>query len=176
MANPFLAEIRIFALNFAPRGWALCNGQLLSISANSALFALIGTYYGGNGTSNFGLPNLQGAVPMHQGNGPGLTPRVVGETGGSDTVTLLTTEMPQHTHAVQADADNNNATASSASGAVFVNASPLLTFSNSASPQTATMSSAMVTVAGESQPHNNLMPYLTMTFCIALQGIFPTRT
>jgi microcystin-dependent protein len=176
MSNTYLAEIRIFGFDFAPIGWAFCNGQLLSISSNTALFSLLGTNYGGNGTSTFGLPNLQGSVPIHWGQGPDLTQRSLGEVGGEDFVTLLTNEMPVHTHNVQADADNDNATAASPSGAVFVNASPVLTFSNAASPQIGSMNPAMVAVAGGSQSHNNLMPYLTLNFCIALRGAYPQRS
>ncbi len=179
MSSPFVAEIRIFPFNFAPRGWAFCDGQLLPISQNTALFSLLGTQYGGDGKSNFALPNLQGASAMHTTQYGGNSPFgqfFIGQTGGEDYVTLLTSEMPAHTHTAQADADNNNAQAVSPSGAVPVNASPTPTFSNSATPQLGLMNPAMVSVAGGSQPHNNLMPYLVLNYCIAMQGIFPPRS
>lgn len=179
MSNAFVAEIRIFPFNFAPKGWAFCDGQLLPISQNTALFSLLGTNYGGDGKSTFGLPNLQGSAAMHttqfSGNGPFGT-FDIGQSGGEDTVTLLTSEMPSHTHTAQADADVNNQSAVVPTGAVFVNASPTLTFSKSASPQLGLMNPAMAGVAGGSNPHNNLMPYLTLNYCIAMQGIFPPRS
>jgi len=176
MSNPFVAEIRIFPFNFAPKGWAFCDGQLLPISQNTALFSLLGTTYGGDGKSTFALPNLQGSVPMNAGQGPGLSDRFLGESAGEDSVTLLTSEMPAHTHAAQADANNLNATAVSPTGAVPVNASPTHTFSNSATPSLALMNPNMVSVTGSSLPHNNLMPYLVVNYCIALQGVFPPRS
>jgi len=180
MSSPFLAEIRIFPFNFAPKGWAFCDGQLMPISQNTALFSLLGTFYGGDGKSNFALPNLQGNVAIHTTQYSGNSPFgqfYLGQTGGVDYVTLLTSEMPAHTHTAQADFDNNNATASSPSGAVPVNATPIHTFSNPSgqTPQIAMMNPAMISVAGGSQPHNNMMPYLTLNYCIALQGIFPAR-
>lgn len=177
--DPFVAEIRIYPFNFAPKGWAFCNGQLLPISQNTALFSLLGTFYGGDGKSTFALPNLEGSVAMHttqySGGGPFGT-FDIGQSGGEDTVTLLTSEMAAHTHTMQGDADNNNSTAVSPSGAVPVNASPILSFSNSATPQTGLMNPSMVSIAGGSNPHNNLMPYLTLQYCIALQGVYPPRT
>jgi microcystin-dependent protein len=176
MSSPFVAEIRIFPFNFAPKGWAFCDGQLLPISQNTALFSLIGTTYGGDGKSNFALPNLQGAVAIHttQYSSSPLGTYLLGEATGSDTVTLLTSEMPAHTHQVSADADLNNAQAVSPTGAYQVNDAPELFFSTK--PATATMNPAMVSVAGASAPHTNLMPYLTMNYCIAMQGIFPPRS
>jgi microcystin-dependent protein len=174
--DPFVAEIRIFPFNFAPKGWAFCNGQLLSISQNTALFSLLGTFYGGNGVTTFALPDLQGAVPMSAGQGPGLSDRFLGEASGSDFVTLLTSEMPGHNHTVQADFDNNNATSITPAAAVLVNAGTTFTFSVNASPQLQTMNPSMVSIAGGSLPHNNLMPYLTLNYCIALQGVYPPRT
>jgi len=176
MSNPFVAEIRIFPFNFAPKGWAFCDGQLLAISQNTALFSLLGTTYGGDGRSNFALPNLQGSVPMQAGQGPGLSLRDLGESAGEDSVTLLTSEMPAHTHTAEADFNNLNATAVSPVGAVPVNASPTHTFSNSATPSLALMNPNMVGVQGSSLPHNNLMPYLVLNYCIALQGVFPPRS
>lgn len=179
MSSPFVAEIRIFPFNFAPTGWALCNGQLMSISQNTALFSLLGTFYGGDAKVTFGLPNLQGSTPLHVGGsqpGPGLSVYDLGETTGTDYVTLLTSEMPAHTHTVQSDEDSFNAVATSPVGAALVNAAPATNFSSSATPQLGIMNPAMVSVAGGSQPHNNLMPYLVLNFCIALQGVYPPRT
>jgi microcystin-dependent protein len=177
MSNPFVCEIRIFPFNFAPKGWAFCDGQLLSISQNTAVFSLLGTFYGGDGKSNFALPNLQGTVPLGQGQGPGLSQYFLGETTGSDTVTLLTSEMPAHSHTMEADFNHFNALATSPNGAVLVNDSPKLTFANApASPNLQMMNPAMISVAGGSLPHNNLMPYLVLNYCIALQGVYPPRT
>ncbi len=172
MSEPFVAEIRIFGFNFAPQGWALCAGQLMSISQNTALFSLVGTYYGGNGTSTFGLPNLQGFVPMGQGNGPGLTPRVIGETAGEPNVTLLSSEMPTHTHST-----NTNATAADDYGPTNDYWAPDAGGTNqygTASPSP--MSPLALNPSGGNQPHNNMQPYLTMNYCIALQGIYPPRS
>ncbi|HEX9160073.1 MAG TPA: tail fiber protein [Thermoanaerobaculia bacterium] len=177
MSNPFVAEIRIFAGNFAPTGWALCNGQLLPISQNTALFSLLGTTYGGNGQSNFALPNLQGSAPMHPGQGPGLTLRSLGETGGEQAVTLLSTEMPSHTHTMQcstmATAPNasptNNVLAPSGGRGRPVPYAPSVPANN------IPMSPSAVSVTGGSQPHNNMPPFLSLTFIIALQGVFPAR-
>ncbi|MDP9104433.1 MAG: tail fiber protein [Candidatus Eremiobacteraeota bacterium] len=179
MSSPFVAEIRIFSFNFAPKGWALCNGQLLSISQNTALFSLLGTFYGGDGKTTFGLPNLQGSVPMHTTQYSGNSPFgqfSLGEIGGTQSLTLLTSEMPAHTHTLRADANHANAMTNSPTGAVEVNGNPIQTFSTSATPQPGMMNPAMVSVAGGSQPHNNMMPYLTVSYCIALQGVYPPRT
>lgn len=170
--DPFVAEIRIFPFNFAPKGWAFCDGQLLPISQNVALFSLLGTTNGGNGRSNFALPNLQGSAPMQPGQGPGLTWHDLGETGGSDTVSLLQTEIPSHSHALRADvldiADTNvvSPTASLAlsSGGTLYQNTP-----------NGNMADSALGPAGGDQPHNNLQPYLTLYFCIALQGVFPQR-
>ena len=179
MSSPFVAEIRIFPFNFAPKGWAFCDGQLLSISQNTALFSLLGTFYGGDGKVTFALPNLQGASAMHTTQYSGNSPFGqfdLGQTGGEEFVTLLTSEMPAHTHTMQGDADVDNALAVVPGGAVPANASPTLLYSNSATPQLALMNPAMISVYGGSQPHNNLMPYLTLNYCIALQGVYPPRT
>lgn len=175
MSNPFLAEIRIFTGNFAPKGWALCDGQLMPISQNTALFSLLGTTYGGDGKSNFALPNMQGNAPMQQGQGPGLTLRDLGETAGEQTVTLLQTEMPSHTHIAQAVAGSNsidpgnNVWANGQKG--FGNV-----YAPSAGGSNANMSAFGVSISGGSQPHNNMMPFLGLTFIIALQGVFPARS
>ena len=175
MSNPFVAEIRIFAGNFAPKGWALCDGQLLPISQNTALFSLLGTTYGGDGKSNFALPNLQGAAPMQQGQGPGLSLRDLGEVGGEQAVTLLTTEMPAHAHGAQAGSTSDqglpggNAWGSGQKG--FGNV-----YAASDPAQNTNMSPVATSVAGGNQPHNNMMPFLGLTFIIALQGVFPARS
>ncbi len=172
--DPFVAEIRIFPFNFAPRGWAWCDGQLLPLSQNTALFSLLGTTYGGNGKSNFALPDLQGRAPMHPGQGPGLSLHDLGETGGSETVSLLESEIPSHSHALHAhdiDLAELNAPAplrslaKSANATIYGAPTNLVNLSTSALPP-----------AGGDQPHNNMQPYLTFYFCIALQGVFPPRT
>lgn len=176
MADPFVAEIRIFGFTFAPRGWAFCNGQILPISQNTALFSLLGTTYGGNGQSTFALPNMQDSAPMHPGQGPGLSLHDLGEQGGSDSVTLLESEMPAHTHFMrahngdQADAQTpspNTSLAQSANGFAYQS-----TVNQNLTP----LNFQILTPAGGSLPHNNMMPYLTLNFCIALQGVFPPRT
>jgi microcystin-dependent protein len=176
MSNPFLAEIRIFTGNFAPKGWAQCDGQLMPISQNTALFSLLGTTYGGNGTSNFALPNLQGCAPMQAGQGPGLSLRDLGETGGEQTVTLLQTEMPAHTHQAMAGANSdtdtpvNNTWGNSTKGHAIALYAPY-------SPQTAVQMNPFGTsIAGGSLPHNNMQPFLGLMFIIALQGVYPARS
>lgn len=170
MSSPFLAEIKMFAGNFAPHGYALCDGQILSIAQNAALFSLIGTFYGGNGVSNFGLPNFQGNVAIGQGNGAGLTPRVLGETSGSQTVTLNVSQMAAHTHTIVADGANGrvNAPANDTPGhspvKVYVSGVPNVT-----------MNPSSLTMAGQTGPHNNLQPYLAINFIIAMLGVFPAR-
>jgi microcystin-dependent protein len=172
MADPFVAEIRIVPFNFAPKGWAFCDGQILPLSQNTALFALLGTTYGGDGKSNFALPDLQGRAPMHHGQGPGLSNRDLGESGGAPYVTLLTSEIPAHTH-----------TASGSSGEPFSNspangAWATLENGNAYRRQNidTTMSPNALAIAGGSRPHNNMPPYLTFYFIIALQGVFPQRS
>jgi microcystin-dependent protein len=172
MADPFVAEIRIFPFNFAPRGWAFCDGQILPISQNTALFSLLGTTYGGDGKSIFALPNLAGNAPMHPGQGPGLSLHDLGETGGSPTVTLLESEIPSHAHAVRASqADGIDQVPSQSLYATGVG---LAAYAVPGSPTT--LSASTVAPAGGNQPHNNMQPYLTLNFCIALQGVFPPRT
>jgi len=174
MADPFVAEIRIFPFNFAPKGWAFCDGQLLPLSQNTALFSLLGTTYGGNGKSNFALPNMQGNAPMHPGQGPGLSLHDLGETGGSDTVTLLESEIPSHAHAVSGNINPANLAAPS-NVRSLARAAPGSAYSATISNLTSMAGQALAPAGGD-QPHNNLQPYLTLSFCIALQGIFPPRT
>ena len=175
MADPFVAEIRIFPFNFAPRGWAWCDGQLLPLSQNTALFSLLGTTYGGNGESNFALPDLQGRAPMHPGQGPGLSLHDLGETGGSETVTLLESEIPSHAHAMRAA---NEAGITNAPGSALI-ARPFGRGNNvfsTAANNLVSMAPNQLAPAGGDQPHNNMQPFLTFYFCIALQGVFPPRT
>jgi len=175
MSNPFLAEIKLFAGNFAPRGFALCNGQFMSISQNTALFSLIGTYYGGNGQSTFALPNLQSAVPIGSGSGPGLSQRVIGEQAGSAAVTLIASQMPQHQHGMQAYSNRTGAyynTPKNGSTLAASQGGPLYAAANS---NPVSMHPASVAQAGGSQPHNNVMPSLAVTFIIALQGVYPAH-
>lgn len=175
MSNPFLAEIRILPCNFAPKGWAFCDGQILPLSQNTALFSLLGTTYGGDGKSTFALPNIQGSAPMHPGQGPGLSLYVLGEIGGSETVTLLQSEIPTHTHSMRAhnadpaDAQNPSSATSLAQSSQGNAYNPTTTNLINLAPQT-------LAPAGGSLPHNNMMPYLTLNFCIALQGVYPPRT
>jgi microcystin-dependent protein len=178
MANPFLAEIRIFPYNFAPKGWAFCSGQLMPISQNTALFSLLGTTYGGDGRTTFALPDLQGRAAMNPGQGPGLSLHDLGETGGSDYVTLLLSEMPAHTHTIScldgARVGNQVGNPTNATP-IKTGGVPASAYSSGATPNQF-MNQNMVAVAGGNLPHNNLMPYLTLNFCIALQGVFPPRT
>jgi len=174
MSDQFVAEIRMFAGNFAPSGWALCNGQILPISQNTALFSLLGVMYGGNGTSNFALPNLQGSAPLGYGQGPGLSSRVQGQTGGEQTVTLLTTQIPAHTHAAQAaPAGGLDSPAGNVWGEAQLGKTPLNIYAPK--PGNVPMSTQALGFAGGGQPHNNLPPYLCLNFIIALTGIFPPR-
>jgi microcystin-dependent protein len=173
MSSPFLGEIRIFAGNFPPRNWAFCNGQILPISQNTALFSLLGTQYGGNGTSTFALPNLQGCAPMHAGQGPGLTQRVQGEVGGSATVTLTTSELPQHTHTYTAGSGsrgNVNTTQNNVNSDA-----PFQTNIYGTSSDGTLMSPTMLAPLVGNQPHENMQPYQVLNFIIALAGIYPAR-
>jgi microcystin-dependent protein len=171
MSEPFFGEIRMFAGNFAPSGWSLCDGQLLSISQNDALFSLLGTIYGGDGETTFGLPDLRGRIPIHAGSGPGLSPRQLGAKSGAENVTITTNQLPSHTHTVKGTNDASNSTepagrvpASSTSIDLYVNTAPTVDFNASAVPG-----------VGGNQSHNNLMPYLCINFIIALFGIYPSR-
>lgn len=171
MSTPYLGEIRMFSFSFAPSGWAMCNGQLLPISQNAALFNLIGTIYGGNGTSNFALPNLQGRVAIHQGTGTGLSPYVIGEAAGTETVTLTAAQMPVHSHPLHAD--SSEATTDSPGGHSLAKAKTHVYGKGSG---TLAMNGKAVGDAGDSVPHNNIQPYLTVNFCIALSGVFPAQS
>jgi microcystin-dependent protein len=171
--NPFVAEIRIFPFSFAPKGWALCNGQLLPISQNTALFSLLGTTYGGDGKATFALPNLQGSVPLNHGQGPGLSLYDLGQTSGADAVTLGLAEIPAHTHSVRAETiDPGDVSIPSGSSALAPSDGGTL-YQNTANTQLAPQAIALT---GGDQPHNNLMPYLVLNYCIALQGVFPPRS
>lgn len=175
MSDQFVAEIRIFPFNFPPTGWAFCDGQLMPLSQNTALFSLLGTTYGGDGKSTFALPDMQGNAPMQPGQGQGLSLRDLGEMSGVESITLLQSEIPVHTHSItahngdQADAQNpspNTALAQSANGFAYQ--------ANTSANLTALAPQALAP-AGGGLPHNNMQPYLTLNFCIALQGIFPQR-
>ncbi len=174
--DPFVAEIRIFPFNFAPKGWAFCDGQILPLSQNTALFSLLGTTYGGDGKSNFALPDMQGNAPMHPGQGPGLSLHDLGETGGSETVTLLESEIPAHSHFMRAhngDQADHQVPGPTTSLAQSANGNAYQSTTNS---NLAQLSDQILTPAGGDQPHNNMQPYLTLNFCIALQGVYPPRT
>jgi microcystin-dependent protein len=176
MADQFVGEIRMFAGNFEPAGWAFCNGQILPISQNTALFSLLGTNYGGNGTSNFALPNLQGGFALHAGSsaGPGLSQRITGETGGAATVTLTQAQIPAHTHAPEAAAGATTGTpGSTVSLAPTSNGTAMYRAPDGA---LLNLNGADISPAGGGQPHDNLSPYLAVSFIIALQGIFPPRS
>ncbi|WP_248928194.1 phage tail protein [Paenibacillus hamazuiensis] len=177
MSDPFVGEIRMFAGTYAPRGWAFCNGQLLPISQNTALFSLLGTNYGGNGTTTFALPDLQGRVPIHagQGSGPGLTPRTVGEKGGAAAVTLMTSQLPAHSHAMNCSSETG-ASSGPGEGIWAVpqgRRAPAAYTSDTSSLKS--MGAQALSTAGGNQPHNNMQPYLAVNFIIALEGIFPQR-
>jgi microcystin-dependent protein len=171
MSQPFIGEIRIFAGTFAPFNWAFCNGQAMAISQNDALFALIGTTYGGDGVNTFNLPDLQSRLPIHAGQGPGLSDYVPGEVGGVETVTLTTPQMPPHTH--PAPCDPTAASSPNPAGASWGN-SGLAQYSDQTSSLVA-MNPAAIGAAGGGQPHDNMVPFLVVNFIIALNGIFPSR-
>jgi len=171
--DPFVAEIRIFPFNFAPKGWAFCDGQILPLSQNTALFSLLGTTYGGDGKSNFALPNMQGNAPMHPGQGPGLSLHDLGEMGGAESVTLLQSEIPAHSHGVMAatidNADSNVPTNNN------IGKASTKVFNIAIAGSQVQMNPTTIGITGSSLPHNNMMPYLTLNFCIALQGVYPPR-
>ena len=173
MADPFVAEIRIFPFNFAPKGWAFCNGQFMPISQNTALFSLLGTTYGGNGKSTFALPDMEGNAPMHPGQGPGLSLHDLGETGGSQTVSLIESEIPSHSHSLNAVGGFNGTNNDPTNEVPAKGDAGLLPYTPSGS--SLLMAFQAIAPAGGDQPHNNMQPYLTLNFCIALQGVFPPR-
>jgi microcystin-dependent protein len=175
MADPFVAEVRIFPFNFAPKGWAFCNGQLMPISQNTALFSLLGTTYGGDGKSTFGLPNIQGSAVMHPGQGQGLSLHDLGETGGSETVSLLDSEMPAHPHAMNASQGDGTERTPSAGGTGQLLATGIGISQYQTPGALTTLNPSVVTPVGSSLPHNNMQPYLTLNYNIALQGVFPQR-
>jgi microcystin-dependent protein len=173
--DPFVAEIRIFPFNFAPKGWAFCDGQLLPISQNTALFSLVGTFYGGDGRSTFALPDLQGQAAMASGQGPGLSDHIVGELGGTEIVTLLESEMPNHTHALRANPQLGDSP-SPATDRSIARLGSINVYQTTSNANLTPMAAQSLPVAGGNLPHNNMQPYLTLNFCIALQGVFPPRT
>jgi microcystin-dependent protein len=173
VADQFLAEIRVFGFGFAPVGWAQCNGQILPISQNTALFSLLGTTFGGDGKTTFGLPNLQGNAPMAPGQGPGLSMHILGEAGGETAVTLLSLEVPPHPHSLQADPRPGTLSSPGQLNALARSSPDIYT---TGTPQLQQLASQAVGFSGGGQPHNNMQPYLTLNFCIALQGIFPARS
>src|ERR1044072_3911617 len=174
--DPFVAECRIFPFNFAPKGWAFCDGQILPLSQNTALFSLLGTTYGGDGKSTFALPNLQGDAAMHPGQGPGLSLHDLGETGGSEFVTLLESEIPLHTHAVNDHAADGAATPAPGPNFVIAKSAGGTAYQTTTNANLTNFAPQMLSIAGGSLPHNNMQPYLTLNFNIALQGVFPPRT
>ena len=176
MADPFVAEIRIFPFNFAPKGWAFCDGQLLPLSQNTALFSLLGTTYGGDGKSTFALPDLQGSAAMHPGQGPGLSQHFLGEQSGVETVTLLVSEIPVHAHSVGralGDLGNSITPVNSVWAQAAAGRGAAALYKDGAPTGQVNINSLAITGGG--LPHNNLQPYLTLNFCIALQGVFPQR-
>lgn len=171
MSDPFLGEIRIFAGNFAPQGWAFCSGQLLAVSDYDALFSLLGTTYGGNGQTTFALPDLRGRVPLHMGTGPGLSNRQIGANGGTENVTLQTQQMPGHTHVLVAS--ENLASQTSAQGNLLAKSTNVDLYSGD-TPDGA-LATQSIGNAGGNQSHSNIMPYLSVNFIISLFGIYPSR-
>lgn len=174
MSEPFIAEIRIFAGNFAPRSWAFCDGQLLPIAQNTALFSLIGTTYGGDGRTTTALPNLKGRAPMHPGRGPGLTNRNLGQAGGVEEVVLNETQIPSHTHTLHAGGNTAAGVVAAPAGNTIGFAASAMGYATSAN--LTSMSSSSLANSGGSQGHNNMQPFLTINFIIALQGLYPSRS
>ncbi|WP_298295529.1 tail fiber protein [uncultured Litoreibacter sp.] len=177
MSDPFLAQIVMFGSNFAPRSWAFCDGQLLPISQNSALFSLLGTIYGGDGRTSFGLPEMRGRVPIHAGNGPGLSPRRLGERGGSESETLTQAQIPQHNHNVTMRADSRSGNTDNPAGNIISTGSGTTLFRPNSARDDVNMASDALTQnnVGGSQSHNNMQPFIAVNYIIALQGIFPSR-
>jgi microcystin-dependent protein len=175
MAEPFIAEIRMWALNFAPRGWAFCDGSLLPISQNTALFSLIGTIYGGDGRTTTALPDLRGRAPMGTGNGPGLTPRQLGQKTGAETATLTSAQLPQHAHGMRASSNSADLGAPTPNRSL-ARSSGGFAYQQDAASNLVDLAPEAVPNQGGNQPHNNMMPYLTINFCIALQGLYPSRS
>jgi microcystin-dependent protein len=176
MAQPYIAEIKMFGGNFAPNGYALCNGQIIAISQNTTLFSLLGTTYGGNGTSTFALPNMQGRAPVHQGSGAGIDPVDLGEMAGETNVTLTSGNLPTHTHPISgALIANSNPGETPASNTLFTNSAPNQLYATALGTGGLNLAPQTITMAGGSQPHNNAQPYLAVTFIIAMFGVFPSR-
>jgi microcystin-dependent protein len=173
--DPFVAEIRIFPFNFPPKGWAFCDGQLLPLSQNTALFSLLGTTYGGDGKSNFALPNMQGNAPMHPGQGPGLSLHDLGETAGSETVTLLDSEMPSHAHVMRVHNADQADHQTPGPSTVLAQSANGNAYHDNTSQNLVNLNPVILAPAGGNQPHNNMQPYLTLNFCLALQGVYPPR-
>ena len=171
MSNPFIGEIRMFAGNFPPAGWALCQGQLMPISENDALFTLLGTTYGGDGQSTFALPNLSSRVPVHAGSGPGGVTRTLAESGGAESVTLTTNQLPTHTHAATCVSGTNTGSAATPANNVWASQAAVAVYANQ--PPTKNLNAGAVSPVGGSQPHDNMMPYLPINFIISLFGVFP---
>jgi len=176
MSDPFVAEIRIFPFNFPPKGWAFCAGQLMPISQNTALFSLLGTYYGGDGKSTFALPDLQGSVPLHTGfsTGPGLSPYSLGQQSGEQYLTLLESEIPAHTHSMNASTQDGGDSHPQTN--LVAQGIGIGMYTDANTGPFANMNFNTLPPAGGGLPHNNIMPYLTLNFCIALQGVYPPRT
>lgn len=175
MSEPFIAEIRIFAGNFAPRGWAFCDGQLLPVANNTALFSLIGTTYGGDGRTTTALPNLEGRSAMHPGRGPGLTARTLGEKIGVSTVALTEAQIPSHTHTLRGDSSSSNVTTPSNLSSLGRTAGTNQLYQNNTTANLVDLASATVSTTGGGQAHTNVQPYLTLNFIIALVGLYPSR-
>lgn len=173
MAEPYIGQIILAGFNFAPLGYAKCDGQLLSIAQNTALFSLLGTTFGGDGQTTFALPDLRGRAPIHQGQGPGLSSKTMGEVSGSETVTLISSQMPTHTHTVRALSTNGNL--KSPAGNIPANVQGTSTNIYSAAAADTNMKTTMIGTAGGNQPHENMQPFLVINFCIATEGIFPSR-
>jgi microcystin-dependent protein len=173
MSEPFVGEIRMFAGNFAPRGWAFCDGQLLAVSQNDALFSLLGTIYGGDGRTTFGLPDLRGRIPIHAGTGPGLSPRQLGSKGGTEKETITVNQLPSHSHTIRATGDT--ATTPNPSGNLLARTASLNPYTDQPLVGTNDLNAATISNVGGSQSHSNTMPFLCINFIIALFGIYPSR-